>query len=77
MTPTQLTDAMAMVRRRARRCHGTPLGYEDAVGEGYLAAVTAILDEVERVGHNDNCLFCGFKDRAIARYRAQKEAGDE
>jgi DNA-directed RNA polymerase specialized sigma24 family protein len=38
---TEIDEAMAMVRRRARRYAGTQLGYEDAVGEGYLALVEA------------------------------------
>ena len=39
----EIDELMRIVRRYARRYRNTPLGYEDAVGEGYLSLVESAL----------------------------------
>ena len=45
-----LDAVMKMVRHYARRYRNTPLGYEDAVGEGYLSLVESALHYDKSLG---------------------------
>lgn len=42
--------------------------------EARVRLAEAALSAVTFVGHGDECLFCGFKDRAVADYEKRLEA---
>ncbi len=43
---------------------------EDAIKE--RDELAARIDKAVAVGHNNNCIFCGFKDRALKSYEENK-----